>query len=153
MLAEDVCQFLSNAGLGTYDPTTVGGDIFLMRTAPGVGGDDSDDCIMVRSTGGQKTLPAITTDRPSIQVIVRGTRFDPEPAESRAQAIYDALNGFRNAELVPGGTFVIFCQGMQSGPHYIGVDANDRHEFSTNFDFWIMIQTGGHRLCLQHTPR
>jgi hypothetical protein len=129
MLAVEVGRYLDSLFLGVYNESTIDGTIYIGQLPP-----DPDEVIMVKPSGGQRTGANLSTDMPTIQIIVRGTRATPVPAETLALQIYNAMIAIRNQEIIPGATWVHGCQGMQSGPTHIGVDKNGRHEYSLNFE-------------------
>ena len=97
--------------------------------------DSPDRAIGMFQYPGQESTPKLGYDSPNIQVRVRGTR-DPRTAISMANSIYNQLHGLTETELYEG-TYITTCVGLQSGPVYLGKDANKRHEFSLNFRLQI----------------
>lgn len=130
MLVDEIAQYLHQQGLGVFAPDGIGGDIFV-ATLP----QAPDECVMLRPTGGFAADSKLGYDDPTVQILVRGTQ-DPRTGGERAQAIYGALQGLHDVAL-PGGTWVVSCLGLQSGPVHIGSDGNGRHEYSLNFRFEI----------------
>jgi len=63
-----------------------------------------------------------------VQVRTRGTR-DPRPVSDRNDAIYDALHGL--AHVVLNGVHIVSIE--RNSAAYLGVDANGRHEYTSNF--------------------
>ncbi|MCE5200844.1 MAG: minor capsid protein [Armatimonadota bacterium] len=125
MLVAEAGKYLQAQGLGVFDEHGSTGDIYC-EVLP----DKPDDVIMVRSTTG----PAPDSrdhDQPDLQVIVRGA--DMLATQQRAQNVYDTLHGFTNAVFVDGGTWIVLCYSLQSGPAYLDRDENERHEYSLNF--------------------
>lgn len=118
------------AGL-IFDPTGVTGDVFV-ATMPST----PDVAVMVNPVGGY-IQPDLTPERiPTPQVLVRGPRLDPRPGLLLATTILDALDGLALVTLDPGGADevrLIGCTAMQSAPVALGMDSNDRPEWSLNF--------------------
>lgn len=127
MLVAEVATYLASQGLGTFDTTGTSGTIFV-EVLP----ESPDECVAVYSRAGSGSDSGLPYDYPNVQVLVRGTQ-DPRGAESVAKSIYDALHGLRNISLTVGGTWLVGCKGIQSGPVHIGRDDNGRHEYSLNF--------------------
>lgn len=126
MIITEIARYLHNQGLGVFDETGVAGNIFI-ATMP----NKPDHAIALFPTGGYPSSGTHGYDEPTFQVLVRGG-LDPRAPMQKAQDIYDALHGLHHTEL-PGGTWVIGCLGIQSGPVAIGKDQSGRHEFSLNF--------------------
>jgi hypothetical protein len=80
---------------------------------------------------GPDSTPKLGHDTPNLQARVRGTR-EPRTAMGMAQGVYNQLHGLTET-LLSEGTYVTTCVGLNSGPVYIGRDANGRHEFTVNF--------------------
>jgi len=127
MLIEEVARYLSQQGIGTFDPEGLGGDIFL-----GVLPNQPDEAIALYPTGGQGANSKLGYDLPTFQILVRGDQ-DIRTGYAIAQMIYNTLHGFRSKTFVPGGQWIVSCLGLQSAPVHLGPDANRRHEFSLNF--------------------
>jgi len=122
-----ICRFLVAAGLGVFDELGSGGMLYHLGLPP-----EPDEAVAVRPTGGFNADPLNAYERPTVQILVRGTA-DSRTGEVRAQAIYDALHGLRHQLLCTGGNWIVSCSGIQSGPNYIGPDENGRHIYSLNF--------------------
>lgn len=135
----EVAKYLQTLGVGSFDETGVGGDIFIesLPAAP-------DEAIALYSTAGLQADGRNPYDYPGLQLIVRGTQ-NPMPARQRAQEIYDLLHGFHGKSFITDGTWVVNCLGTQSGPVHIGQDANRRHEYSLNFQMHILNDNAGRR--------
>jgi len=115
----------------TFDPTGVSGNVFI-----GVMPSTPDAAVMLMPNGGQPNLTRDPHDRPNIQALVRGPRHDPRPAFALADAIYGRLVCLRYVTLDESGPDEIYVVGVtarQSAPVGIGVDANQRPEYSLNF--------------------
>lgn len=131
MLVIGLAQYLHDMGIGTFDPTGTGGDIYIARQPP-----DPDICMALFPSGGYQADGKIGIDYPTVKIIVRSTT-DPRPGFEKAQSILGVLHGAHRFVL-PDGTQVINCRAVQSAPAHIGTDANTRHEFSLNFELAVV---------------
>ena len=131
----EIAEYLDSQGLLTYDPNGVTGDTFidLMPSKP-------DNAIAVLTGVPRPGSVKHGYDQPAVQIIVRGKR-DPRIAKQRTQDIYDELQGFSSGVFVTGVIWVVSCMAAQSGPIRLGVDDNNRHEFSLNFDLEVKNDT------------
>lgn len=131
-MLEGVAKYLQSKGILTFDPTGITGDTFI-ETMP----DAPRDAVALMSTGGPEE-PNIRYpfDTRSFQVLVRGG-VDPRPAKTRAEAIYNALQGLTGVTL-DDGTYVVGIGAIQPGPIRVGQDQNNRHRFSLNF--WARVR-------------
>lgn len=131
-MLEGVATYLQAKGLGVFDPDGVGGDIFIEHLP-----DSPSSAIALMSTGGPEE-PGVRHpfDTRSFQVLVRGG-VDPRPAKTRAEAIYNALQGLTGVTL-DDGTYVVGIGAIQPGPIRVGQDQNNRHRFSLNF--WARVR-------------
>ena len=120
-LLEEFAQLTANLGLGTYP-----GSIFLtkMPTAP-------DNCLVIARYGGPEASLADDYNEPSIQWRIRGSAADVRIAEEKAEDVYDAVNGLGYFTL-PGGTWLQLMVANQAGPIFIGLDKNNRPEFTVD---------------------
>lgn len=125
MLVE-VAEYISDNGIGIFDKTGLGGNIFInmLPSSP-------DICISIYDSGGRQADSKLGYSLLSFQVIVRGD-LNPFSSRSKAQLIYDLLHGFTGL-FVDNGHWIVSCLGIQSGPTHIGTDDNGRHEYSLNF--------------------
>ena len=133
MIVEEIAEYLTSEGLGTFDATGITGDIFI-ETMP----DSPDVAIGLFTTGGLAPDVSTSVSRPRVQLIVRGGR-DPREAAALAAQIYEALHGLRSMEFISGGTRIMLCSAVQSGAIRLGPDDNGRHEYSIN----LQLITGG----------
>ncbi|MGS2641680.1 minor capsid protein [Streptosporangium sp. G12] len=120
-LLEELALLAAELGLGTYP-----GSIFRtkMPTSP-------DSCLVVARYGGPESSLADDYDEPSIQWRIRGPAADVSVAEELAERVYDRVHGLGTLDL-PGGTWLQLMVGIQSGPIFIGLDQNNRPEFTVN---------------------
>lgn len=126
------------AGL-VYDPAGVSGNVFI-ATMP----SDPDQAVMVMPTGGTGNGTRQAVDERTVQILVRGPRFDPRPGLVTARAIYSALDCLDLTTIDDGGADQVFIHSitaLQSDPIPLGVDENDRHEWSLNFAVRIPVPT------------
>lgn len=97
-----------------------------------------DTAVAVMSAGGRPQPTLGAHDFPSVQVLVRA--LDAQTGHDLAMAIYGELHGLDRSTLDDGGddeVFVIGCTATQSAPIPLGKDANQRQEWSLNFDLTI----------------
>ncbi|MEO6081929.1 MAG: minor capsid protein [Umezawaea sp.] len=125
--AEEFAQLLQVLGLGTYAPTGTTGTIFL-RKLP----DKPDVALAVARYPGGESDARLGYDDIRFQVRVRGSSTDVRTGEALAQRVYDELHGLPSRYL-PGGTWMVDCVGLQSGPIDIGDDPHHRPEWTVNF--------------------
>lgn len=125
-VTEEFARLLATLGLGVYDDTGPGGDIFLKRLPP-----EPDAALAVSRYGAGESDAGLPYDTVNIQVKVRGSNTDARDAETRAQAVYDALHGLASRDL-PGGTWLVLCVGVQGGPVDMGVDERGRDQYVVN---------------------
>lgn len=125
---EEWAQLLEDLALGTYSPTSAGGDVFLF-TLP----DTPHAALAVAcySGGTGSARPGAPRSR-NVQVRVRGAKGDVRTGEARATAVHAALHGLGQRAL-PGGTWLSLLWSPQDGPTWIGRDAQDRPEWTSNF--------------------
>lgn len=125
-LIDGLARHLDAAGLATYVPDGVGGDLMLehMPQAP-------EECVVLTGYGGPEADSRLGYDEPSVQVRVRGGQ-DPRISRDRCAAIRSELHGLGPVTL-PGGVRLISCIAVQASPASMGVDALGRHEHVCNF--------------------
>jgi hypothetical protein len=128
-LLPGLAAYLAQLGHGTYstttpyEPDTVGIVLGMLPAAP-------DRCIAVTAYAGAEANTNEPYDQPNVQFRVRGDT-DERTSRELAQAIYDDLHGLGVVDL-PNGLRLFNAVGLQSGPIYIGTDANNRHENTVN---------------------
>ncbi len=126
-LLEEFAQLLDQLDLGTYTGDQPGGDIYLTLMPP-----TPDTVLVLALYAGDESGLEDDYDEPRLQVRARGPDTDARVAEQKAQAVYDRLHGL-GSQLLPGGTWLQLVVGLQSGPIFIGQDANGRPEYTVNF--------------------
>lgn len=122
------------AGL-RFSDTDATGNTFIgyMPSAP-------DPAVMLMVTGGQPQLSRLPYDLPQLQVINRAGRFGSRDGDAMAHAIYDALTCLdltTVAEGTPDELYIVGCTPVQSAPTALGVDDNQRPEWSQNFNLHV----------------
>lgn len=135
MLARAIAKYLTTLGIVDYRDATTGGDCFLAHMP-----SDPDVATMVMPYGGVEQRTRSSVDLPVVQLIVRGERHDPLGGLELALRAYAALACLDGVTLDEGGedeVQVIGCTPAQSGPIPLGLDDNQRHEWSLNFDLRI----------------
>ena len=130
----ELMQYLANNITDiTYDATGVTGNIFqdVLPAEP-------DIAIMVKGTGGfPRDMWLIDYFEPTVQVIVRGT-YDPRVARELLQKIVAAIGVFGEGKFLGAGNwYIIKCQAIQPMGIHIGLDDNNRHRFSVNFEMEV----------------
>lgn len=130
MLAVEVAEYLDGLGLVNYDPTGMAGDTFLefVPASP-------DEVVVITDYPGPQPDPKHGYDTPNVQVRTRAGR-DPRVARATLDAIFNALHNL-HAVTLPGGTYVVSCWAIQSGPTPLGPDQNGRFEYTLNFQFHV----------------
>lgn len=131
----EIAQYLDTQGLLNFDPNGITDNTFIDLMP-----DFPNEAIAIYTGTPNSGDPKHGYDHPGVQFIVRGGR-DPRLVKKKAQDIYDELNGFTNGTFVEGGIWVVSCFAAQSGPIRLGLDQNNRFEYSINFDLEIRNKT------------
>ncbi|WP_347242885.1 minor capsid protein [Thermogutta sp.] len=108
-----------------------GGDCFL-----GWLPDEPDNVVCLRAVGGETAPSGQPYDYPTIQIVVRDR--DGREALRRTTTIYNHLHGLSRLTLGPNGNYCVSIVARQSGPVGLGLDAKGRHEYSLNYDLFII---------------
>lgn len=126
ILAEEIARWLGANVSGLTYSDTHGGNLFVdnMPSAPA-------RAVAVYPSGGWEASDKLPYDYPTLAVRVRGDE-DPRWALEMAQSVYDYLQGLHNVAL-PGGTWLVYCIAMQSGPIRLGQNQAGQFEYSLNF--------------------
>ena len=132
LLIQDVAEFLASKGIGTFNASAGGGNIFL-----GLQPNEPNDCVTLYDAGGQGSNFGLPDSRRTVQVIVRGSTF--AAAHAKAWAVYDEMI----TNLRDDGHFLKFNNRKQiisatSNPTNIGKDEKGRHELSLTFEIWTV---------------
>ena len=129
ILAE-IAQLLHEAGVGTFDPEGVNGNIFIghMPKSP-------DKAIAIYPVEGLGDDLWNNTIRPSIQILTRGGQ-DIRTALKMAEGVYNELQGINAKNL--GTFYVIGCASNTYSPVNLGADTQGRFECSHTFRFELM---------------
>jgi hypothetical protein len=123
-LSEELALLLQQRGHGVYDPAGATSTIYLGTLA-----DTPDVAVALAQYPAGVSDSLLGLDETRWQLRVRGTQ-DYRTGETLAQALYDDLVGLQT--VMPGGTVLQLCYGVQAGPQYLGMDARRRHEFVLN---------------------
>jgi len=124
MILIELANYLTAQGLLKFDALGTTGDTFINRLPA-----SPDNIYGIYSRVGEPMEAGLGYRKPHIQIIVRDT--DQTDAYLRADKIYESLHG---ESLIDMGEYhVISIMGLQSEPAYIGIDENNRHEYSLNF--------------------
>lgn len=150
MITVAVARHLDQLGLVTFDETGATGDAFhaTMPASPNA-------AVAIMPGQPSPQLTKAPTDLPAVQILVRGDPHDSRTPFDKAAAIYSALNVLDHTTLDAGGTdevYVIGCTAAQSGPVWLGQDANRRHEFALNFDMRTQAPTAHRPAVTAWTP-
>jgi hypothetical protein len=126
-----LARYLSAEGFGDYQEYGARGDIFYAELP-----EAPDRAILVMPTGGLSDVAGGTLpyDEPTVQLLIRSERGEPEAGERRAWEIYDALNGLHRVTLNLGGQDEIYLVGMTAPipPYHFQKDRNGRHLWTLN---------------------
>ena len=130
----DVATYLSTAGLGLMLGTNLYTGAVLPANVDGHQGNVPGLSVFVNSVGGPPPLPymgpaatAGSLYSHGIQVRVRGYPDAQAAGLVLARQVRNALH----RATIPG---YLFCLVKESQPLYLGVDANNRHQWSINVD-------------------
>lgn len=133
-LLEALAQHLQTRGIGSYRDS----DLPIQEREWGIFLEsipfEPDKAIVITQYAGPISDSKLPYDTPRIQFLVRGTK---NPSESRgvAQWIYDYFHGLGPIELY--GIKIQLVLGVFSGPAYTGMDRNELHTHSVNFEVEI----------------
>lgn len=100
--------------------------IFLEKMPP-----EPSRAIVISTYEGVTADSKLPLDSPRVQFMVRGTH-NPIDSRELAQEIYDFLNGLGQVSVFGVGVQLIV--GLFSGPVYAGIDKNELHIHTVNFD-------------------
>lgn len=140
MIAAAVAKYLTAQVTGlSYSTTTTSGNVYIayMPATP-------DTAVMVMPTGGAREASLDPHTSPTLQILVRGERHDRTDAYEMAETILGKLAGLDLVTLDDGGTdevFVIGTTAAQSAPIPMGIDSNDRPEWSLNIELQVYAPT------------
>lgn len=135
-LSTEVAQLLELRGAGNYNAgaESTPADLFV-EWMP----DKPDVAVGVYVGSGSESSAKEGEDTPNIMVRIRGTR-DARTALAKCAKVYSELHALGDT-LLPGGTRLIYCLGIQSGFNRIGVDEAGRHIYTCNFRTMILNTT------------
>ena len=92
--------------------------------------DIPDECVCVYDTGGYEPEANFVYERPTVQVLVRGSKGDYVTAHNLTQSIRDVLHGLANHTINAARYIGIWCE---SDIMSLGYDKNHRPMLSVNF--------------------
>ncbi|MDQ0943269.1 minor capsid protein [Streptomyces sp. V1I1] len=130
-LLDGLARHLQSQGLVAYEPDVAGGDCFLEEMPP-----EPDECVVLTLYGGPEPDSLSGYSEPRLQVRTRGGRGDRRTSRTRAEAIFNELEGLGTLTL-PDGTHLLLCYALQAVPASMGVDENNRHEHSCNYQLSV----------------
>lgn len=121
--------------LATDGVGTLGTTLFLSHMP-----ESPDACVAIYEYGG--SVPEMTMgaglyaiNRPRVQVKVRTAREDYPGGATKARAARDSLAGIVNQTL---STVAFARVSPTTSINPLGMDENDRHQFSVNFEVWLL---------------
>lgn len=128
-LIDGIARHLAGLGLVAYDPTGITGDCFaeIQPAQP-------DSIVTLTLYGGAPIDSLLPYDTPSLQVRTRGDA-DPRTSRTRAQAIYEALNGLGPITLADG-SYLLLAIASQT-PSFMGQDSLGRCEHVVNYSLEV----------------
>lgn len=129
-LLDGLAQHLAGRGLVDYQPGANTGDCYLdgMPQTP-------DQVVVLTLYGGKEPDSKLPYDEPRLQVRTRGTAAR-RVSYDRAWSLYQELNGLGPLDL-PDGTRLLLAYPLQT-PASMGLDADGRHEHTTNFQLEVL---------------
>ncbi|MEA0553760.1 minor capsid protein [Lysinibacillus irui] len=127
MLAIELAEYLHAQKLLKFDKNGASGNTFIniIPASP-------SEAFGIFQTGGMQSEVKLGYDRPTLQIFYRGDK-NPIATAEKVQEIYDTLHGFSHQSFIEGGSYILSCLGLQSGPVHVGTDENGRHQYSLNF--------------------
>lgn len=132
MLTRAIAKHLDTLGIVSYSDTAVRGTNCFVQHMP----DEPDAAVAIMATGGNALGSRLAYDEPNVQILVRGAAHDHATPYGTARSIFSALHCLDLTVLDVGGVDEVFVQSitaLQSDPIPLGVDANERQEWSLNF--------------------
>lgn len=96
--------------------------------------DAPADCVILTDTGGGAPEQELPVDKPTIQVLCRGSAARYAETVTRAEEIFALLN--RKFEFTIGDVSVMYARAIAS-PQCLGQDDKKRWLISTNYQFQI----------------
>ncbi len=118
--SEDIKDILEQSSVGTLAT-----DLFISKEP-----DSPDACVTIFDTSGQDPATWANLDYPSVQVKVRGERYEYLNAWAKGKEVKDALHGLTN-ETWNGTRYI---QIVQEGDiFFLGYDGKQRPLLTLNF--------------------
>lgn len=136
-LLEEVAELLADLGIGTYKPTAADGTIYLLQLP-----QSPDVAVAVAPYTGANGDAGLPYDLARFQIRCRGSKNNKTAGYALAKSAWDALQGL-GSRYLPGGTWMLQCLGVTSGPALMGFDANGRDEWVVNVE--IEVETSARR--------
>ena len=146
-LSTEIATYLQNSSLGL----TMGSNLFVGQLP-----DTPDECVAVGERPGQAPVMWLTggvaptgatgvtgpaspvneskLDRPTVQVRVRCPTY--VTGNTLTQGIFGKLQGVTETTITSGGQLFHLIAALGS-PAYIGVDVQQRHEWSQSYSVWF----------------
>lgn len=131
LISEGIRDILVTSGIGIFEPDYVdtGWCISISRMR-----DKPNAMIAIYDHGGQAPEPGLDIDYPSVQIVVRGEPDGYKNAMAKCRLIKDVLLG-RPSETRNGDVWASITMPTDVIP--LGYDANERPEFSLNFNLIV----------------
>jgi hypothetical protein len=134
--AAGIIEILVDKGEGALAPTTDSWPIY-----EGQFPETTQQCLMVKDTGGRPPEVKVAIDYPSVQILVRGGQEDYMAVREKAQDVFVALHAIDSSPTpYPELTS---CLGL--APVFLGYDANKRPVWAVNFNCIVSKSPEGYR--------
>jgi Bacteriophage minor capsid protein len=131
LISEGVAEILTELSIGVFQTGAASTDWVI---AIGRHRDKPNRFIAVLDTGGLAPEPGLDINYPSVQIYVRGEPDGYKDTHAKCREIKRALLG-RLSETRGGDIWASIS--MPHDVHPIGVDANERPQFTLNFDLVV----------------
>lgn len=123
MIADTILDYLATKGLVI---AAVNGFVAYAPSSP-------DDILVIYPTGGLESDGKIGYDTVTFQVFVRSA--SAINGYTLASAVYNELQGLHRVTI--GGIHIVNCIGIQSAPEIIGVDDDERSQYTQNYQITV----------------
>jgi len=134
----DIKDILVDEGIGTFAATT-GWGIYVGRMPD----DGLDTTITIYDTGNPDPEIGVAIDKPTIQILVRGTEWDYPGTNTKCVNIKNVLHR-RPTETV--NTTIYDGIYLINGPKFLEYDTKNRPVFSLNFRMFAEPSDTGYRI-------
>lgn len=128
-----LAEWLEAQGFGDARPAAAGGAIYLNRVP-----HQPDNLVSLFATGGFADTGDYDEAEPNPTVQVRVRDSDPEQAETRSWALWQALNRLHGVAL-SDGTHIINTEALQP-PTWLQRDQTGRVEYVFNVRFRVALE-------------